>query len=165
MSWPERVGQHAQRAQRRVHGIQVFDLVEEIALRGWVELARPLALDQDFQEESEEIEILLRRWQRERIDLEISGFEAHANIRAAEQLREALEAASQIEDECVRIVFLEIGDEEIQQERLSRRRSARESWCGPHRGNGDSGSTGCGGWSRGLRDIPAGDGDCEARHE
>ena len=75
-------------------------------------------MDQDFQEKSEEIEILLRRWQRERIDLEISGFEAHANIRAAKQLREAFEAASQIEDECVRIVFLEIGDEEIEQERL-----------------------------------------------
>src|ERR1700685_2136013 len=59
---PERVRQHAQRAQRRVHRIQVFDLVEEVALGGRVELTRPLSLDQHFQEEREEIEIFLRRW-------------------------------------------------------------------------------------------------------
>src|SRR5271156_2971039 len=61
---PERVRQHAQRAQLRVHRIQVFDLVEEVTLGGGVELARPLSLDQHFQEESEEIEVFLRRWQR-----------------------------------------------------------------------------------------------------
>src|ERR1700692_414320 len=60
----ERVRQHAQRAQRRVHRIQVFDLVEEIAFGCRVELTRPLSLDQHFQNESEEIEIFLRRWQR-----------------------------------------------------------------------------------------------------
>src|SRR5271163_4984076 len=45
----ERVRQHAQRAQCRVYRIQVFDLVEEVALGGGVELARPLALNQHFQ--------------------------------------------------------------------------------------------------------------------
>src|ERR1700684_2195753 len=42
---PERVRQHAQRAQRRVHRIQVFDLVEEVALGGRVELTRSLSLN------------------------------------------------------------------------------------------------------------------------
>src|SRR5271170_1761807 len=74
----ERVRQHAQSAERRVHRIQIFDLVEEVALGGRVELARPLSLNQHFQKESEEIEIFLRRWQRKWIDLEILGFEAHA---------------------------------------------------------------------------------------
>ena len=99
---PQGVRQHAQRAQRRVHRIQVFDLVEEIAFGGRVEFARPLPLNQDFQEESEEIEIFLRRRQRERVDLETLGFQAHANIGAAEKLREAFKAPAQIEDEGVR---------------------------------------------------------------
>src|SRR5271168_106583 len=65
---PERVRQHAERAQRRVHRIEVFDLVEEFAFGGRVELARSLTLNQHFQEESKEVEILLRRWQRKRVD-------------------------------------------------------------------------------------------------
>src|SRR5271163_193254 len=56
---PEGVRQHAQRAQRRVHRIEVFDLVEKFALGGGVEFARPLPLNQHLQEESEEIEIFL----------------------------------------------------------------------------------------------------------
>ena len=50
---PERVRQHAQRAQRRVHRIQVFDLVEEIALGGRIDLPGPRSLNQHFQEERE----------------------------------------------------------------------------------------------------------------
>src|ERR1019366_7944849 len=98
--------------------IQVFDLVEQVALGGRVELARLLPLDQHFQEEREESEIFLRRWQRKRVDLEILGFQADANIRAAEKLREAFKASAQIENERVRIVFLKVGDQEIQQERF-----------------------------------------------
>src|SRR5271163_742535 len=56
----ERVRQHAQSAQRRVNRIQIFDLVEEVAFGGRVELARPLPMNQHLQEESEEIEIFLR---------------------------------------------------------------------------------------------------------
>src|SRR5580693_774134 len=52
---PQSVPEHAQRAQRWVHCIQVFDLVEEVALAGRVEFAGPLPLDQHFQKESEEI--------------------------------------------------------------------------------------------------------------
>src|SRR5260370_13676763 len=102
----ERVRQHAQSAERRVHRIQVFHLVEEIALGGWVELTRPLSLDQHFQEECEEIEIFLRRWQRKRVDLEIPGFKPDADIRAAEKLREAFKAPAKVEDERVRILLL-----------------------------------------------------------
>ena len=48
------------------------------------------------------------------------GLKSHPDIGAAEQLRQALEAPAQIENEGVRLVLLEIGDQEIQQERLSR---------------------------------------------
>src|ERR1700675_3638009 len=102
----ERVRQHAQSAESRVHRIQVFDLVEEVAFGSRVELARPLSLNQHFQEEGEEIEIFLRRWQRKRVDLEILGFKPDANIRAAEKLREAFEAPSEVEDEGMRLVLL-----------------------------------------------------------
>ena len=81
---PERVRQHAQRAQRRVDGVQVLDLVEEVALGGRIDLGSSLPLDQDFQEQSEKIEIPLRGRERKRIDLKILGFQADANIRAAE---------------------------------------------------------------------------------
>ena len=79
-----------------------------------------VSLNQDFQEEREEIEILLRGRKRKRIDLEILGFEANANIGAAEQLREAFKTSAQVEDERVRVVFLQIGDQEIEEERFSR---------------------------------------------
>src|ERR1700722_20248491 len=59
----QRIRQHAERAQCRVHRIQVFDLVEEIALGRRIEFARPLSLDQHFQEKGEEIEILFCRRQ------------------------------------------------------------------------------------------------------
>src|SRR5208282_1980720 len=59
---PERVRQYPQRAQRRVHLIEVFHLVEEVAFAGGVELTCALPLNQHFQEESKEIEIFLCRW-------------------------------------------------------------------------------------------------------
>src|SRR5271154_6851791 len=45
---PERICENAKRAQRRVHRVEVFDLVKEIALGGRVEISRPLPLDQDL---------------------------------------------------------------------------------------------------------------------
>ena len=92
--------------------------MEEVAFGGRIEVARLLPLNQHFQEESEEIEIFLRRWQRERVDLEIPGFQADANIRSAEKLREAFKAPAQVEDERVRIVFLEISDQKVQKKTL-----------------------------------------------
>src|ERR1700724_30611 len=56
---PERVGQHAERAQRRLHFIEIFDLVEQVALRGRVKVASPLPLHEHLQEEHEKIEIFL----------------------------------------------------------------------------------------------------------
>ena len=88
-------------------------MVEEVTFGGRIELARPLPLNQNFQEEREEIEIFLRRWQRKRVDLEIPGFQADANIRSAEKLREAFKAPAQVEDERVWIVFLEISDQKV----------------------------------------------------
>src|ERR1700730_8019212 len=127
---PERVCEHAQRAQRRVHRIQIFNLMEEIAFARGVELTRPRALNQDFQEEGEKIEIFFGGRERERVDLEIPGFEADPNIRAAEKLREAFKAPAQIEDKGVRRVFLKIGDEKIQKEAFAGTRSPKNHGVG-----------------------------------
>ena len=86
----------------------------QIAFRGRVELASLLSLNQNLEEQREKVEILFRRWQGERVDLEILGFQSDANIRAAKQLREALKAPAEIEDEGVRVVLLEIRDQEVE---------------------------------------------------
>ena len=71
-------------AQRRVHRLEVFNLVEKFPFGGAGQSSpRPLPLNQHLQEERKEIEIFLRRWEREGIDLEALGFQAHANIGAA----------------------------------------------------------------------------------
>src|SRR6267378_3099996 len=74
------VREHTQRAQGRVHGIEVFDLMVEIAFRRRVEFAGRLPLYQDLQEEREEIEIFLGRRERKRVDLESVGLKADAHI-------------------------------------------------------------------------------------
>src|ERR1700733_7424877 len=65
------------------------------------------------------MEILFCWLQRERIDFEISGFQAYTDVGTAEQLGEAFKAPAEVENECVRLVFLEIRNDEIQQETFS----------------------------------------------
>ena len=62
--------------------------------------------------------------------LKSSDSKPDANIRAAKKLSQAFKASAQIEDERVRIVFLQIGDEEIQQERFSSARAAENHGVG-----------------------------------
>ena len=161
---PERVRQHAQRAQRGVHCIQVFNLMKEFALSGRVEVAWSLALGQHFHEEREEVEIFLCRRQRKRVDFEIRGFQADADIRAAKKLGKTFEAPAQIEDERIRGVFLEVSDQEIQQETFPSSRSSENYGVG-HIAVMEVQEVGC--VMVGLqdrRDIPAGVGGCKARH-
>src|SRR5882724_2763085 len=122
----ERIRQHAQRAKRGIDRVQIFDLVIEIALDGRVEFAGSGSLNQDFQEESKEIEIFFRRRERKRIDLEILGFQANADIRSAEKLCEAFKAPAQIENERVGFVFLKIRDEEVEEKRFPGARPAQD---------------------------------------
>src|SRR6202050_1861094 len=96
------IREHTQGAQRRIHCIQIFDLLEEVALACRVELARPGSLHQNPHEQGKEIEIFLGRRQRKRIDLEILAFQADAKVGSGEKPREAFKAPTQIEDERVR---------------------------------------------------------------
>ena len=103
-----------------VYGIEILNLVVEVALGRGVKFCRPGALKQDFQKEREEVEVLFGWWQREWIDFEVLGFESDADVGAAEEMRKAFKASAQIEDERMRRVLLEICDQKVQQERLSR---------------------------------------------
>jgi len=75
-----------------------------------------------------------------RIDAEIPGFESDADIGAAKRCV-IFRTSAKVENERLRIVFLEIGDEEIQQKRLARSRSAQHYGVATS-GSEDSGSTG-----------------------
>ena len=63
--------EHTQGAQRRVDGVQIFDLLIQFAFvpQDPVQLARSLA--EDLDEQGQEIEVLLRGRKRERVDREI----------------------------------------------------------------------------------------------
>src|SRR6202167_2827 len=109
------IGEHTQGAQRRVHGIQILDLLEEVALGCWLELAAPGSLHQNPHEQGKEIQIFLGRRQRKRIDLAIFPLQAHAHIGSLEKPRETFKAPTQIKNERVRRVFLQVGDQEVQE--------------------------------------------------
>src|SRR4029077_6177167 len=104
----QRVRKDTEGSESRVHRIEIFNLKEKIAFGSRVEITAPLSLNQDLQEKGEEIQILLGRLQRKRIDFEIGGFQAHADIGAAEQLGEAFKAPTEVENEGVRLIFLKI---------------------------------------------------------
>ena len=70
------------------------------------------AFDQHAEEAEQELQILRRRGKRKRIDGEIARLAADVQIRSAEDARERFEAAADVEDEGLRLVFLCILDQE-----------------------------------------------------
>jgi hypothetical protein len=113
------VREDPQPSQFRIHGIQVLNLFVNIAIGDRVELERAFALQQDFHKQSQEVEILLGRREGERIDRKALGFEPSRDVRSGEKMCEAFKAAAEIENEGVRVILLEIGDQEVQQKGLS----------------------------------------------
>ena len=79
----------------------------------------PTVVDQQRDKGEEEAQVVMGRWQAEGVDAEALDLHTHLQVRATEQLREASVGASHVEDEGVRIVLLQEGDQEIQQEGLS----------------------------------------------
>ena len=83
-------------------------------------MRRALGFGEHANEKRQEIQVALRWRQGKGIDLELARFEADLEIRAPEQPGQAAETSAQVEDESVRLVFLQIGDQEIQQEGFAR---------------------------------------------
>ena len=79
-----------------------------------------MATRKNLEEQSKEVEIGLGVRQAKRIDFESWRVDADIDVCSLEELGEIFKTAAQVEDECVGIVFLEIGDEKIQKERLAR---------------------------------------------
>ncbi len=113
---PEGVGEDSQSSQGRVNGVKIFNLLVEVSLFGGVQFDRRCALKQDLNEQSQEIEVLLRGWERERIDSNVRRIDSNPHVRTAEELRDALEASAQVENEGPRVIFLQVGDEKVQKE-------------------------------------------------
>ncbi len=72
-----------------------------------------VALDQHAEEAEEELQVLFARFKRERIDGEVARLLANVQVRAAEDRRQRLEAAADVEDERQRRILLRILQDEV----------------------------------------------------
>src|SRR6266851_157008 len=116
---PERVGEDSESSQGRVNGVKILNLLVEVSLLGGVQFDWRCALKQDLCKQSKEIEVLLRGRERERVDSEVRRIDANPHVGAAEEMCKALEAPAQVENKRVRVVFLQVGDEEVEEERFA----------------------------------------------
>src|ERR1700730_4678484 len=123
------VHQHIQGAERWVERIQVLDLLVQFPLACRIEAACRSS-QKYFDKESQEIEIRLGWWKTERVDAEVRGFKPNAQIRTLEQTRQAFKAAAQVKDEREWVIFLEIGNQEIQKKAFSAARAAQDHGVG-----------------------------------
>ena len=119
------VRQNGKRPKCWLDFIQVFDLAIEVAFLRGGQLQRCVPLNQNLEEKGKKIEILLGGWHRKGVDLEAGGVQPDADIGASKEPRETLETATQVEDEGIRVVLLEVRDEKIQEERFARSRAAQ----------------------------------------
>jgi len=115
----KRIRQDGERPKSWLDFVKVLDLMIEVALLAGRQLQRRGALNQNFEKEGEKVEVRFRRWNRERVDVEAGRIKADADIPAAEEPREALKAAAQVENEGVRVVLLHVCDEKVQEERFA----------------------------------------------
>ncbi len=113
---PESVGENSQSSQGRVNGVKILNLLVEVSLFGGIQFNGHCALKQNLNEQSQEIEVLFRGRERERIDSNVRRIDSNPYVRTAEELRDALEASAQVENEGPRVIFLQVGDEEVQKE-------------------------------------------------
>src|SRR5260370_18745545 len=114
----ESVLQNPECAQRGIDGIEIFNLLVQLAVGCGIEFVRSLALRQNLDEQCQKIEVLLGGRKRERIDLEVFGFKSHGLIRAAAQLRQALESSTPVKYGRMRGEFLLVRQRKIQKELL-----------------------------------------------
>jgi hypothetical protein len=78
----------------------------------------------------QEVQVLFRRWQGERVDSEKAFLQAHLSVAPTEELRQAFVPAAQIKDDGVGAIFLHVGQQEIQQEAFARAcRAEDDSMC------------------------------------
>ena len=128
---PEGVRQHAERAQRRVHGSTGFRLDERGRVRWQGRVSVPLCpWIKTFRKSARKSRFSFVGGSENGLILKFSDSRPTRTYGSAEELRQAFEASAQIEDEGVRSVFLQIGDEEIQKKRFPGARSPENHGVG-----------------------------------
>ena len=101
--------------------------VPELALFLVVEpIALVLPFDQYPEEGKQELQVLLRRWKRKRIDGEVARFLADVQVAPAEDRGQRLEAAADIEDERLRLILLRVLQQKVGQVTICPNRSCPE---------------------------------------
>src|SRR5271169_2152474 len=110
----QRVCQNSKHSELWVDRIQILDLLVEIPFLAGFQVDWRRALQQNLHKQGKKVEILLRRWKRERIDPEIRRVDSYLHVRTTEKLREAFETSAEVKNERPRVVFLEIGDNKVQ---------------------------------------------------
>ena len=110
----------------RLQHVHPLDRIPQLALFFEVEpVTLLIALNQHTEEAEEELQVLFARCKRERVDREVARLLADIQVAAAEDRRERLEAAADVEDECQRRVLLCILQDEVAKVRSCRCRSFR----------------------------------------
>ena len=118
------IGEHIEGAKRRIERVEILNLFVDLAIGRRVEGAECSA-NENLEKEREEIEVGFGRRQAEGIDREIARFNAETQIGAAEEPGKTFKASAEIENEGIGIVFLEIGDQKIQEETFSGTRATK----------------------------------------
>src|SRR5207253_1210825 len=114
------VCQHAQGPQIRRQNVKVLNLRVQVFLFSLAEGIETAPFGQHFHQGEQKIQVFPRRLQRERVDGELGMFRAHLQISAAEELRNAAKAPTEIEDESIGSILLQIRYQEIEEERFPR---------------------------------------------
>src|SRR5205807_232067 len=121
------VCQHAQGPQIRRQNVEVLNLRIQVFHFSLAQRIETAPFGQHFHQGEQEIQVFPRRLQRERVDGELGVFRAHLQISAAEELRNAAEASTQIEDESIGRILLQVRYQEIEKERFPRSGTAQDN--------------------------------------
>ena len=103
----------------RIEDVEVLDRLVDLAV---LEVAEPIAVvafEQHAHERVQEVQVLGRRLQRERVDRDVVLPKTELQVAAAEQRRELPVAVPEIEDDRERVVLLRVRDQEVEQEALA----------------------------------------------
>ena len=115
----QQVGQGEEATLAAVQDVQVLDRVVGFPVLGIAQPVAVVAFEQHSDEGMEEMQMLGRRREGERVDGDAVLPEGRLEIAALEQGRQLAVAVPEVEDDRQRVVLLRVGDQEVQQEALA----------------------------------------------
>ena len=115
----QQVREREQAPLAAVEHVEVLDCLVDLAV---LEVADPIAViafEQHAHERMQEVQVLGRRLERERVDRDAVLPQTELQIAPAEERRQLPVAVSDVEDDGLRRVLLRVRDQEVQQEALA----------------------------------------------